>query len=82
MGIGPLLLRVIWSFRKLGSPMRVLLTFRIFWVYSRSLKVGNPVASILKRNIPLFGLHPVSNFMGFTVGCWRLGFMVLSKYSH
>ena len=41
-------------------------------VYSRSLKVGNPIASILKSNgkgiIPaLFGLNRVSNFMEFTV---------------
>ena len=46
-------------------------------VYSRSPKVGNPIASILKTNVwgipALFGLHPVSNFMGFTVrrfGLW------------
>ena len=32
-------------------------------VYSRSLKVGNPIASPA-----LFGLSPVSNFIGFTVG--------------
>ena len=43
-------------------------------VYSRSQKVGNPIASILKSSnvygIPaLFGLNPVSNFLGFTVGC-------------
>ena len=40
--------------------------------YSRSPKVGNPIASILKSNVQgipaLFGLNPVSNFMGFTVG--------------
>ena len=39
--------------------------------YSRSPKVGNPIAPIHKSNakgIPaLFGLNPVSNFMGFTV---------------
>ena len=39
--------------------------------YSRSQKVGNPIASILKssvKRIPaLFGLNQVSNFMGFTV---------------
>ena len=39
--------------------------------YSRSPKVGNPIASILKSNVKgilgLFGLNPVSNFMGFTV---------------
>ena len=39
--------------------------------YSRSLKVGNRIASILKSNVQgtpaLFGLYPVSNFMGFTV---------------
>ena len=38
--------------------------------YSRSQKVGNPIASILKSNVQgipaLFGLIPVSNFMGFT----------------
>ena len=37
----------------------------------RSLKVGNPIASILKSNVKgipaLFGLNPASNFMGFTV---------------
>ena len=40
--------------------------------YSRSPKVGNPIASILKskvQGIPaLFGLDSVSNFMGFIVG--------------
>ena len=40
-------------------------------LYSRSQKVGNPIASILKSNVSgipaLFGLHPVSNFMGFTI---------------
>ena len=39
--------------------------------YSRSPKVGNPMASILKslvKGIPaLFGLNPVSNFLGLTV---------------
>ena len=39
--------------------------------YSRSLKVGNPLASILKSNVwgipALFGLNQVSNFMGITV---------------
>ena len=39
--------------------------------YSRSQKVGNPIASILKSNVEgipaLFGLNQVSNFMGFTV---------------
>ena len=44
---------------------------RVIRVYSRSPKVGNPVASILKSNVKgipaLFGLNPVSNFMGFTV---------------
>ena len=39
--------------------------------YSRSLEVGNPIASILKNSVKgiptLFGLNPVSNFMGFTV---------------
>ena len=42
-----------------------------YTVYSRSPKVGNPIASILKSNVKgipaLFGLNPVSNFMGFTV---------------
>ena len=36
--------------------------------YSRSLKVGNQMASILKSNVKgitaLFGLNPVSNFFG------------------
>ena len=45
-------------------------------IYSRSLKVGNPIASILKSNVlgipALFGLNPVSNFMGLTVGCRSL----------
>ena len=51
--------------------------------YSRSLKVGNPIASILKSNVSgipaLFGLNPVSNFKGFTVetrrawGVWEFG---------
>ena len=46
--------------------------FEVFWrVYSRSPKVGNPIAWILKSTawgIPaLFGRNPVSNFMGFTV---------------
>ena len=40
-------------------------------LYSRSQKIGNPIASILKSNVKgisaLFGLSPVSNFMGFTV---------------
>ena len=54
------------------------------WIlYSRSPKVGNPIASILKSNVKgipaLFGLNPVSNFTGFTVwfGVWEcrsLGF--------
>ena len=39
-------------------------------MYSRSLKLVNPAASILKRNekgIPaLFVLNAVSNFLGFT----------------
>ena len=45
--------------------------------YSRSPKVGNPIASILnlKSNVwgipAQFGLNPVSNFMGFTVGFLR-----------
>ena len=47
---------------------------------SRSPKVGNPIASILKRNVKgipaLFGLNPVSNFMGFTVGRGAGGFRV------
>ena len=41
-------------------------------IYSRSLKVGTPIASILKRNakgIPaLIVLHEVCNFLGFTIG--------------
>ena len=40
-------------------------------VYSRSPKVGNPIASILKSHVQgipaLFGLNPVSNFLGFTI---------------
>ena len=40
-------------------------------VNSRSPKVGNPIASILKSNeegiSEIFGLHPVANFMEFTV---------------
>ena len=43
-----------------------------FGVYSRSPKVGNLVALILKSNVEgipaLFGLNPVSNFMKTTVG--------------
>ena len=39
--------------------------------YGRSPTVGNPTASILKSNVygipALFGLNPVSNFMGFAV---------------
>ena len=39
--------------------------------YGRSPKVGNPIASNRKSNVEgipaLFGLNPVSNFMGFTV---------------
>ena len=52
-------------------------------VYSRSPKVGNPIASILKSNnaqgIPaLFGLNPVSNFMEFTVASsWGRGLMII-----
>ena len=35
-------------------------------MYSRSPKVGNPIAA---QGIPaLFGLNPVSNFMGLAVG--------------
>ena len=41
------------------------------WIYSRSQKVGNPIASVLKTNVQgipaLVGLNPVSNFMEFTV---------------
>ena len=41
------------------------------YLYSRSPKVGNPIASTLKSNVwgipALFGLNPVSNFMGFIV---------------
>ena len=47
-----------------------------FTVYSRSQKVGNPIASTLKSNVEgipaLFGLNQVSNFMGFTVGRFGL----------
>ena len=41
--------------------------------YSRSKKVGNPIASIIilkssVQGIPaLFGLYPASNFLGFTI---------------
>ena len=46
--------------------------------YSRSSKVGNPIASILKSHVQgipaLFDLNPVSNFTGFTVD--GLGFCV------
>ena len=45
--------------------------FLIRPVYSRSPKVGNPIASILKSSVQgvpaLFGLNPVSNFVGVTV---------------
>ena len=44
--------------------------------YSRSRKVGNPTASILKSNegVPaLFVLNPASNFLGFTIGFRILG---------
>ena len=45
--------------------------------YSRSPKVGNPIASILKSNgkgIPaLFDLNPVSNFLGLTIEGIRKG---------
>ena len=55
-----------------------------FRVYSRSPKVGNPIASILQSNVEgipaLFGLNPVSNFMGFTVG--RLRFQVCGCFSY
>ena len=40
-------------------------------MYSKSPKVGNPIASILKGNVKgipaLFGLNPVSNSIGFTI---------------
>ena len=54
-------------------PFRIPLgIFRNELFYSRSPKVGNPVASILKSHVQgipaLFGLNPVSNFMGSTVG--------------
>ena len=43
-----------------------------FRVYSRSPKVGNPMASILKSSVygipALFVLNPVSNFLGLTIG--------------
>ena len=43
--------------------------------YSRSQKVGNPVASVLKSNVKgipaLFGLNPVSNFTGFALESQR-----------
>ena len=48
-------------------------------IYSRSPKVGNPIASILRTNVygipALFGLNPVSNFKGLTVS---LGFRMIS----
>ena len=54
------------AFPNLSSPREA---------YSRSQKVGNPIASILKSNVwgipALFGLNPVSNFMGFTVNTPR-----------
>ena len=54
-----------------------------FGVYSRSPKVGNPIASILKSHVQgipaLFDLNPVSNFTGFTVGL--SGFSVLRLLS-
>ena len=34
--------------------------------YSRSPKVGNPIASIVKSSV--FVLNPVSNFLGFSIG--------------
>ena len=47
------------------------LTIQVEKPYSRSPKVENPIASILKSNVKgipaLFGLNPVSNFMGFTL---------------
>ena len=40
-------------------------------LYSRSPKVGNPIASIPNGNVQgipaLFGLNPVSNFIGSTI---------------
>ena len=43
-----------------------------FRAYSRSPKVGNPIAPILKSNVygipALFVLNPVSNFLGLTIG--------------
>ena len=55
-------------------------------LYSRSPKVGNPIASILKSNVQgipaLFGLNPVSNFMGFTVGVYSFGLMAGSSLGY
>ena len=46
-------------------------------VYSRSPKVGNPIASILKSHIwgipALIVLNPVSNFLGFTIRFKNVG---------
>ena len=52
-------------------------------VYSRSQKVGNPIASILNSNdkgIPaLLGLNPVSSFMGFTARASGSGDLGVSR---
>ena len=67
----------VWGFRAAASHgffngVLALFGFTGLWVHSRSPKVGNSIASILKTNVwgipALFGLNQVSNFMGFTVG--------------
>ena len=63
----------VWNFPGFSlGPMEFLgccLNFK--GVYSRSQKVGNLIASILKSNVEgipaLFGLNPVSNFWASTV---------------
>ena len=55
-----------------GCGSHALRTSTRFRVYSKGRKVGNPIASILKSNVEgipaLFGLNPVSDFLGFAVG--------------
>ena len=69
---------LVWNFTRLSSPNRSLdpqpcwgLGFIGFRVYSRSPKVGNPIASTHKSHLQgvpaLFGLNPVSNVLGFMV---------------
>ena len=51
--------------------------------YSRSPKVGNPIASVPKSNVQgipaLFGLNPVSNFLDFTIESRVSEVMVISE---